>query len=512
MIRNMLKKGVIAIYNFLDKPEETGKTDKIKYYEKLIKKFRYSKKRQYQIIGERYYKGDHDIKNKKRTLINEDGEECELKNAPNSKRIDNQYSLAVDKKVNYLLGKKPSFNSESEALVDGLNVIFDNRFHRTFKNVLKDALNCGLGYLYVYIDECSKLRFKRLKPYEVYPVWKDDEHTELELAIRIYQDTTTNELGVEESVEYMEVYTTDKVELYLLDGDTIKEKVSEFPYLIKSDNNSETWLNWGTQLPILAFKYNTDEMPLIQKIKPLQDGLNEVISMFNDNMAESPFSNILVIKNLDGTDTSKFKRNLAQTGIIKVRNTTDAQGGVDQLKVEVNAKNYETIISVFRNAIIENARSFDAKGDMMSSRPNEMNIQSMYSDIDIDSNGIEVEFKATFDIIFEIVKMYLIGIKGKSSIKVDDKAEILFSKDVLINESQVINDILLSMNVISRKTLVEKHPYINNVTEELRRIEEEEKEKLRVESNLLIKNKEMANSVENTKKKEEKSAEKVKSM
>ena len=73
MIRNMLKKGVIAIYNFLDKPEETGKTDKIKYYEKLIKKFRYSKKRQYQIIGERYYKGDHDIKNKKRTLINEDG-------------------------------------------------------------------------------------------------------------------------------------------------------------------------------------------------------------------------------------------------------------------------------------------------------------------------------------------------------------------------------------------------------------------------------------------------------
>ena len=138
--------------------------------------------------------------------------------------------------------------------------------------------------------------------------------------------------------------------------------------------------------------------------------------------------------------------------------------------------------------------------------------QSMYSDIDIDSNGIEVEFKATFDIMFEIVKMYLMGIRGKSGIKVDDKAEILFSKDVLINESQVINDILLSMNVISRKTLVEKHPYVNNVTEELRRIEEEEKEKFKTESDLLIKNKEMANSVENTKKKAEESTEKVKSM
>ena len=54
MIKDMLKKGVIAIYNFLDKPSEVDKTDKIKYYEKLIKKFRYSKKRQYQIIEDRF--------------------------------------------------------------------------------------------------------------------------------------------------------------------------------------------------------------------------------------------------------------------------------------------------------------------------------------------------------------------------------------------------------------------------------------------------------------------------
>ena len=35
---------------------------------------------------------------------------------------------------------------------------------------------------------------------------------------------------------------------------------------------------------------------------------------------------------------------------------------------------------------------YDAKDDRLSGNPNQMNIQSMYSDIDLDANDMETEF------------------------------------------------------------------------------------------------------------------------
>lgn len=472
MISNFIKRGAIKIYNYLDN-KESLKDENVEYLEYLLKRYRLSEKRRYQLVGEKYYKGEHDILKKKRTVIDENGNECELKNLPNSRRVDNQYSIAVDKKVNYLLGKKPSYNSDNDKICEELPFIFNNQFNRTFRNVLKDALNCGLGYMFLYIDERANLKFKRLKPYEVYPIWKDDEHTDLELVIRIFKRKEFID-GREQEIEYMEVYNVDSVSTYIINNMSIDRKISTVPYISTMSDDNETWLSWGERIPILPFKYNSDEMPLIQKIKPLQDGVNEILSTFNNNISENPYNSVLVIKNLDGTDVNRFKRNLAETGIIKVRSTSDSQGGVDQLKVDVNANNYNLILDIFRNAIIENARSFDAKGDMMSSRPNEMNIQSMYSDIDIDSNGIETEFRATFDDIFDFVKSYLAEFKKVDISEENNSIEILFNKDVLINESQVIDDITKSVGVISNRTLVEKHPYTNNIKEEIERLDAEQ--------------------------------------
>lgn len=69
-------------------------------------------------------------------------------------------------------------------------------------------------------------------------------------------------------------------------------------------------------------------------------------------------------------------------------------GDVDTLEINVNADNYKILLALLKDAIVENARGYDAKDDRMSGNPNQMNIQSMYSDIDLDANGIEMEFQA----------------------------------------------------------------------------------------------------------------------
>ena len=103
------------------------------------------------------------------------------------------------------------------------------------------------------------------------------------------------------------------------------------------------------------------------------------------------------------------------------------------------------------------------------------NIQSMYSDIDLDSNDIETEFKSSFEHLTEFIKMYL---EATTSYVADDKdkIDVIFNKDILINESQVITDIKDSVGIISSETLIENHPYIDDPAKELERIKKEKAE------------------------------------
>src|SRR5690606_30633100 len=99
------------------------------------------------------------------------------------------------------------------------------------------------------------------------------------------------------------------------------------------------------------------------------------LSDFQNNMEEDARSTILVLHNYDGQDLGEFRRNLAVYGAVKVRSTDGAKGGVDTLEIEVNKDNYESIIKLFKKALVENGRGYDAKDERMSNNPNQMNIQ-----------------------------------------------------------------------------------------------------------------------------------------
>ena len=70
-----------------------------------ILNFRTSKKFRQMLDGVRYYEGNHDILQKRRTIIGESGKKEAVDNLPNSRQIDNQYRKMVKQKTNYLVGK-----------------------------------------------------------------------------------------------------------------------------------------------------------------------------------------------------------------------------------------------------------------------------------------------------------------------------------------------------------------------------------------------------------------------
>ena len=462
---NWIKRGVSKLNDIVNKPGEKTSSN-LSYIEYLVNNFKASETRQKQITGVEYYKGKQDILKRKKYMIMQDGSKKELLNVPNNKRIDNQYAIAVDKKKNYMLGKTPTIKSDNEELDNLIEPIFNNRFMKSFKNVLKNTLNCGIAYMYVYLDINSQIRFKVFKPYEILPIWKDEEHNELDFVIRIYSSPEFV-AGREVIVEYAEVYDKDKITRYKVEGSLLVKK-EEAHYLTDSENTAYSWHN---KVPIVAFKYNDDEIPLINKVKSLQDAINELLSDYNNNMQQDARNTVLVIKNYDGANLEDFRENLAAAGAVKVQ----SDGGVDTLSITVNSDNYRTILEILKNALIENAKSFDAKDERLGGNPNQMNIQSMYSDIDLDSNDIETEFKSSFEHLTEFIKMYL---EATTSYVADDKdkIDVIFNKDILINESQVITDIKDSVGIISNETLIENHPYIDDPAKELERIKKEKAE------------------------------------
>lgn len=436
---------------------------------KEIKRFKNSQRRKEMLDGERYFDGKHDILTRERTVIGKDGDLEVVKNLPNNRIVDNQYKKMVIQKSNYLLGQPFTVQADNDAYVKILKKFLNKKFMRTLKAVGEDSLNCGIGWLFPMYDEKGQFIFKRFRPWEIIPGWKDAEHTELEYFIRIYEVVAY--VGNEEKIiEKVEVYDETGISYFELTdgGKLLPDGEQHVPYFSIEDQG----FNW-TKIPLIAFKYNNKEIPLIKMVKSLQDGLNLIESNFQNQMEEDPRNTILVVVNYDGENLGEFRRNLATYGAVKVRTVDGAGGDVRTLQVEVNADNYKAIIELFKKAIIENAMGYDAKDERMVGTPNQMNIQSMYNDIDLDANGMETEYQASFEDLLWFLNMHLFNV-GMGDFE-QEEVEIIFNRDMMLNEGEVIDNISKSAGIISDETLVAQHPWVDDPQAELERLEEQKK-------------------------------------
>ena len=245
-------------------------------------------------------------------------------------------------------------------------------------------------------------------------------------------------------------------------------------FTITEEDGTETGYNW-TRIPLIPWKYNR-EIPLIKNVKSLQDGLNTIESNFQNAMEEDPRNTILVLVNYDGQDPGEFRRNLAQCGVVKVRTVDGVGGDVKTLQIEVNSENYKAILEVFKKAIIENAMGYDAKDDRLAGNPNQMNIQSMYSDIDLDANRMETEFQASFEELLWFVNCHFANM-GVGDFE-GEEVEVIFNRDIMISESEVIANCQASVGILSDETIIANHPWVDDPVVEFERLKQQKEESL----------------------------------
>ena len=442
-----------------------------------ISRFRASKRYKAMVDGCKYYEGRQDILQKKRTAIGEGGDLVDVTNLPNNRIVDNQYQKMVDQKANYLVGQPYVIKSDNDQFVEALRpYLLTKKAFRLMKAVAKDSLNCGIAWIYPHYNENGDLVLTRIKPYEVIPEWSDSEHTKLDAAIRVYEVIAYE--GTKEKIKtHVEVYDRNGIYYFeLADKKLIAEDPFYQSYFTRTDSDGTVQgFNWN-KIPLIPFRYNAEEIPLITRCKSMQDGLNRVESMWEDQMEEDPRNTIMVLVNYDGENLGEFRQNLATYGAVKVRSGEGANGDVKTLQIEVNAENYKAIIAQFRKAIVENCMGYDAKDDRIGSNANEMNLKSMYSDIELDTNGMDTEYQAAFEELIWFLTCHLSNISEGDYDTEDFTIE--FNRDIMINESDVINDCKNSVGLISDETILANHPWIDDPKAELEKVKKQKEDEM----------------------------------
>ena len=459
---NAIRKGVSWLDAKLNNPlEETA--NNLKWLELELEAWLNSKEREDQIKADMYYRDIQDIAKYKRMAIGEGGELEEVKNLPNHKVIDNQYKRLVNQKVNHLVGKPFAIDTE-EAYSKVLSKYFKKRFFKLLKSVAKDANNGGISYLYPYYDDNGVFKFKQFKSYEIKVFWRDDEHTEIDFFWRYYKKPVRFSNGHVEDIEHLEVYTIEGVRYFIYKGgrllyDQAKgERIYNYLTFVKSVGGEvvEEQSFQFERIPLIPFKLNDIEHPLLKRVKSLQDGINTITTVFTNNMLEDSRNTILIIMNYDGENLGDFRHNLSTYGAIKVRNTNEEKGGVDTLQIEVNAENYKAILDIFKRAIIENGGGADVK-NLNSGTPNQMNIQSAYSDLELDTNHTETEFQDSL----EQLKWFIdfdINQNGQGDF-FDVDVDFIFNRDMPQDETSIIDNLVKLKGIISDEDIIKQLPF-----------------------------------------------------
>lgn len=464
-IRKGVKAGVMAVQ------ENNSLTDN--KVVALINDFNSSKKRQLMTVGQKYYEVDNDILKRKITKKVK-GAEIEETYKANNKLAHSKYKNMVDEKVAYLLSRDYSLSCENEEYVKKVKDVLGKHFQYQLSGLGYEASNKGIAWLQAYVDLEGNFKTMIIPSEQCIPVWRDNSHMELESMIRVYE-TIIWEYEKKKTITNVEVWTTEGVSYYRLEG-----KLLIADYDKNNDNNGpvahykkgEEWYSWG-RVPFIAFKNNRIEMPDIKFVKSLVDAY-DLSRSEAANYVEEVKNLIFILKGYGGEDISEFMRVLNEDRAIPIDDPED--GGVDTLTPQMDITALREHYEQLKRDLIEDGQSINKDLDKFGSAPSGVALKFMYSGLDLKCNALETEFKMGFENLLYFINIYLSESSLGTYKNVD--LDIIFNRDMEINESEVIDNCQKSKGTISDKTIIANHPWVKDVEAEEKALEEQTKANL----------------------------------
>lgn len=441
----------------------------------LIDDFKGSPERQEMLEGEQYYRNENEILNRKLYYYDKTHAKVVDETKPNNTIAHAFLRLQVDEKTGYFLGRSPNITAEDKSFQDLLITTFDEDFDDTLHDVCADTSTKGISWLYVYPDEAAKnLRYEMFPGEIIVPLWKDRAHRELDgIIVDYYQEHFDTETGKKTETHKIEAWHPQGVMFYTdYTGVLVEDIERMFPDLadlteipeypetgVPHFSVNKLGQNWGF-VPFIPFRNNSMELSDLRFVRKEIDSYDKGVSDLA-NLMEEIKRLIVVLKNFQGSDLSEFMENLRYYGAVK----TDEDGGVDKLDLNYSIDSTDKYLDRLKKDIARFGQSVDMDTDKFGANPSGVALEFLYSGLKLKVDSLERKFKRAFKKLFQMAATYY-QLTGKGTFDWTT-AKVTFNRSEISNVLDQIKAVAESKTLISEKTALAHHPWVDDVTTEL---------------------------------------------
>lgn len=467
--------------------------DQMDFVQMAIADWEQTEERKEMLRSLEYYKNDTPAKEFRRTYVAEDGSEQNNTQLHNAKLNHPLMRKIVNQKANYALSKPFSITTESnlkssgeeksnetekdvkELITELNNNYFTNAFKRDIKNIGRDAIIKGKSWMYVNYNEDGKLHLQKVRAENVIPFWKDEEKNQLDALIYYYMITQYKPKDgkiTKEEIYKIQYFTEKGVWYYQIDGHGIKYDPAEPKFMSphfqisrkEGDKELVEDVYWD-RIPWVCFRDNEFEIPMVTFIGNMLDEYDAITSTIVNILADIPNS-IKVVTNHMGTNREEFTAYLAMYRTAFIRD----DGDMKVLETPFDIKSFEDTLNRLRKDIYEGSSTVDTQEASLGNASG-VALKFRYADLDTATDDLLSEFKESMDKVIWFIMKDIKRRTGKDYTGIE--YNIIFQKDLIIDEEVAVLNAQRSHGIISNRTNLANHPYVDNVEEELEYIEEE---------------------------------------
>jgi len=414
---------------------------------KLIKEDSKKKQGRYDARKYFYYKPD-----KKQVteidVVDQEGNIKTIKLGTSAFLYTNYFKMLVNQKINYLLAKDPTIK-ESEIV--SITLITD-----LLEDLLLNSSLDTASWVHFYVNDENRLDWILIHDSEIIPMY--DRYGKNIIEIIRYYKISDEEIKVEQ-------WDKKGVTFSVIRKDNIVSASHETHYIEDDVFQGEIINSEAKNLPFIPFLplyNNKSKSSDMDGIKELLDMYNQINSGFVDNINRFQEA-IMKLKGFSG-DSATLKETMDNLKTYKMAGMPE-DGDMEYMAVEIPVEARKVILDILKENIFKIGQGLDPD-TLGDGNITNVVIKNRYSGLDMKANGTEKQIKLFYEKFAKYLTLFY-------SQKFDDK--ITCNRSMLINEAELIDSCVKSMGIISQETIIEHHPWPNDVKKELAKIDAEKK-------------------------------------
>lgn len=434
--------------------------DKLKL-ERIKRKAINQEIKKYEIIqAKNYYRNETDIQLTGVVPKNYDSDESDPLRSADNRISHNFHQILVDEKVSYMFTYPVMIDIDDDTEINKkVKGALGYEFERKIKNIAIEASNCGIAWVHYWIDKDNNFKYEKVNTEEIIPVYSNGLERELIEVIRVYRCMEEVEGQTDEELfTYLEYWTNSTMDRYKFKGGSCTCGI------IDEEHIQHTF----GDIPFIEFDNNSIKQSDLSKYKNQIDLYDKVKSGYANDL-EDIQQIIYILENYGGEDLSEFKQELKRYKTIKTESDgSGGGGGVKTLQIEIPVEARKVILEILKKEIYEFGQGLQQDVESVGNASG-VALKFFYRKLELKSGLLETEFRTSINNLVKVILNYL---------NIEDYTNInqTYTRNMINNDLENAQIAQMSVGMISNKTIVKNHPWVEDLEQEMELIEEEKKD------------------------------------